>query len=121
MEARRDETGEWLTLSGYGRGGFRIGTVHHEGAIMIHRGGVQAWSGAFSTESLRDLLALDPPPEILLLGTGEHFDPAVAAFASQLRKTGVAIDMMATPAACRTYNLLVGDGRRAAAALLPVA
>lgn len=88
---------------------------------MIHRGGVQAWSGAFSTESLRDLLALEPPPEILLLGTGERFDPAVAVFASQLRRTGVAIDMMATPAACRTYNLLVGDGRRAAAALLPVA
>ena len=77
MEARRDETGEWLTLSGYGRGGFRIGTVHHEGAIMIHRGGVQGWSGAFSTESLRDLLALDPPPEILLLGTGERFDPGL--------------------------------------------
>ncbi|MEZ5825808.1 MAG: Mth938-like domain-containing protein [Geminicoccaceae bacterium] len=121
MEARRVETGDWLILAGYGDGGFRLGEERHEGAILIHREAVHGWSGEYSVDSLAALLAQDPPPEILLIGTGERFDPAAAVFAVELRKRGIAVDMMATPAACRTYNLLVGDGRRVAAALRPVA
>lgn len=57
-------------------------------------------------------------PEIIILGTGSlHKFPSQPVL-SQLTKMGTGIEVMDTKACCRTYNILVEEGRRVAAALL---
>ncbi len=67
---------------------------------------------------LENLLVLEP--ELVLLGTGRrlHFPPA--AVTEPLLRRGIGVEVMDTAAACRTYNFLMADGRRVAAALLMI-
>jgi len=57
-------------------------------------------------------------PQVVLLGTGEkqHFPPA--ALYALLINQGVGVEVMSTPSACRTYNILKAEGRRVCALLL---
>jgi uncharacterized protein len=59
-------------------------------------------------------------PEVVLLGTGAHLrfpDPRLTA---PLCERGIGVEVMDTPAACRTYNILMAEGRMVAAALLMI-
>lgn len=61
---------------------------------------------------------LEHQPEIVLLGTGSrHRFPHPSLYAALLQ-AGIGVEVMNTGAACRTYNILVAEGRRAAAALI---
>ena len=57
-------------------------------------------------------------PEIVLLGTGAQFRFPEPALLAPLYKAGIGVEVMDTPAACRTYNILLGEGRNVVAALL---
>lgn len=61
---------------------------------------------------------LDMKPDLILLGTGEnqHFPSAEIYRAASEARLG--LEVMTTPAACRTYNILASEGRRVVAALL---
>jgi uncharacterized protein len=59
--------------------------------------------------------------EILLLGLGRSTSAVPAALRIALRTAGIALEAMDTGAACRTYNVLVAEDRRVAAALIPPA
>jgi uncharacterized protein len=61
---------------------------------------------------------VDLKPDVLLLGTGakQHF-PHPRLY-QQLTSAGIGVECMDTPAACRTYNILVAEGRRVIAAIL---
>lgn len=65
---------------------------------------------------LRMVLALEP--ELILLGTGERQQFPPADLLRVALDARVGLETMSTPAACRTYNVLVQEGRRVAAALL---
>jgi uncharacterized protein len=69
-----------------------------------------------SAAHLHVVLALEP--EIILLGTGEHQVFPTAEIRSLVQRSGVGFEVMDTRAACRTYNVLVQEGRRVAAALI---
>lgn len=71
---------------------------------------------ALSTEHIEALLA--DSPEIIVLGTGQtqRFPPPEVQAPALQR--GIGIEVMTTPAACRTYNILAAEGRRVVAALL---
>ncbi len=56
--------------------------------------------------------------EILLLGTGQRLCWPDPVLLSRLQQQGVGVEVMDTPAACRTYNILMSDQRRVAAALI---
>ena len=56
--------------------------------------------------------------DVLLLGTGERLRFPAAAILRPLIEARVGVEMMDTAAACRTYNILVAEGRKAAAALI---
>ncbi|MGH6796969.1 MAG: MTH938/NDUFAF3 family protein, partial [Roseiarcus sp.] len=56
--------------------------------------------------------------EILLLGCGPRMAPVPPALRQGLRVAGIVVDAMDTGAACRTYNVLLSEDRRVAAALL---
>lgn len=59
-------------------------------------------------------------PEVVLFGSGAQLTfPSAGAIAPLIRQ-GIGVEVMSTDAACRTYNLLVADGRRVAAALLMI-
>lgn len=70
----------------------------------------------FDLAAIEALLALEP--EVVLLGTGERqvFPPREALAALLARRVG--IEVMTNAAACRTYNLLAGEGRRVVAAIM---
>ncbi|MBI5462432.1 MAG: Mth938-like domain-containing protein [Gammaproteobacteria bacterium] len=59
-------------------------------------------------------------PEILLLGTGARLRFPHPSLLAGLHSQGIGIETMDTAAACRTYNILVSEGRRVAAALLMI-
>ena len=62
----------------------------------------------------------EPTVEVLLLGCGAKAALVPRALRGALRADGVVIEAMDTGAACRTFNLLMAEGRRAAAALIAV-
>ena len=70
--------------------------------------------------SLSPLLSSEPRLEILLVGTGKRLVPLHPMLKAQLRERGIGADPMDTGAACRTYNVLMAEGRRVAAALIAV-
>jgi len=71
---------------------------------------------AFDLAAVDALAALEP--EVVLLGTGEkQVFPAREAMAALLRRR-IGIEVMTNAAACRTYNLLAGEGRRVVAAIM---
>lgn len=58
--------------------------------------------------------------DILLIGAGPVFGPEPEGLRAALKAVGIALEWMDTGAACRTYNVLIGEGRRVAAALIAV-
>jgi uncharacterized protein len=61
---------------------------------------------------------LDLHPTIVLLGTGSHFSFPAPALLSNFYTKKIGIEIMDTAAACRTYTILMAEGRKVAAALL---
>jgi uncharacterized protein len=112
-------------LQSYGKGVFRVSDTQWQGAIIVFPTRTIAWGvtgiGDLSLEAFSPVgEAADPPIELLLIGTGQRMALLPAKLRADLRSLGLAIEIMDTGSACRTYNLLIGEERRVAAALLPV-
>jgi len=124
VEITAIQPGDRQVLQGYGKGGFQISDHHWPGAVLVFRDRVVAWTAAdlagITLESLGPVRTAEPPVEILLIGTGARMALLPAALRADLKALGFAVEMMDTGAACRTYNLLLSEERRVAAALLPV-
>ena len=109
---------------GYGRGGFLVSDQQWHGAILVFPDRTLAWDATtladLTVASFRAVTEASPLPDILLIGTGARMAMLPAGLRADLRSLGLAVETMDTGAACRTYNLLVGEERRVAAALLPV-
>jgi uncharacterized protein len=123
VELRPVPAGERPFVRAYRPGGFTIGVTRWEGSVLLLPDRVERWA-PLDPEALRaeDLHSLRPlaggAVSLLLLGlgaTGRRLPPALLA---ELRSWGLAIEAVATPAACRTWNLLLAEGRPAAAALI---
>ncbi len=112
-------------VQGYGGGGFRVAGARYEGAILIVGERVTAWPAAALPDtvspSLEPVFAASPPVELVLFGCGARTAPLPGALRAALARRGAAAESMSTGAACRTFNVLAAEGRRIAAALLPVA
>lgn len=104
-------------IDGYGPGFFRIAGTVHEGAQILLPDTVAGWAGY---DDVGALTALAGRIDVLLIGTGAEMAYLPRALRQALDAAGVAVEPMATPQACRTYNVLLGEGRRVGAALLPV-
>lgn len=105
-------------IQSYGPAGFRIGNKQYETPVIVMPSRTQEWSGELTIDALAPLFETIPLPEILLIGTGarhEMIDPALRAL---LKAKGLGLDTMDSGAACRTFNILLSEGRRVAAALL---
>jgi uncharacterized protein len=109
-------------IDSYGRESFRVSGVAHEGAILVFPDTTEPWAARgtddLTPESLEPVVA-HGDVEILLVGCGRRMVPIAGTVRARLRAAGIVIDVMDTGAACRTYNVLLAEGRRVAAALLP--
>ena len=109
-------------VQSYGAGRFRISGTVYEGSVILLVDAVHPWPegdrGAPSIAGLAPVLDADPAVEILLLGTGAAMRPPDPALRAALRERGIVVDAMDTGAACRTFNLLAGEDRRVAGALV---
>ncbi len=104
-------------IDGYGPGFFRIGGEVIGGAVLVTARSAKSWGGFDDTAPL---LALKHEVDVVLVGTGRTIAHPPAAFRQALEEAGIGVEPMASDAAARTYNVLLSEGRRVAAALLPV-
>lgn len=108
-------------IESYGASGFRVSGHPYDGAILVLPHSTQSLSvSAFAEISAATLApVIAAGVQILLLGCGRQTLPVRSSLRQELRARGVVIDAMDTGAACRTYNVLLAEDRRVAAALLP--
>ena len=117
MQMTEIDYGRARPIDGYGPGFFRVDGTAHPGPLIVTADTVRPWAGL---DDLSPLEALKGQIDVLFLGMGPDIAPAPAALRRALEAAGIGVEPMASPAACRTYNVLLSEGRRVAAALLPV-
>jgi len=117
------DDGRLQIINGYGKGGFRIAKKSVIGAQFVLQRQTLAWpvrtEQDISADNLLSLLQ-DTDVDLLVLGLGECPQSHLPDIASALRDKGVKLEVMSTAAACRTWNVLLTEGRTAAAGLLAV-
>ena len=121
MKLHRDAQTGLNTVTGYGDGYVLINQQRYETSIVVlpdHL--LPGWGAAgFAALSVTDLEQLrDLRPEVVLLGTGRQQRFPTPALLRPLMETRIGFEIMDTHAACRTYNILMSEGRHVAAALL---
>ena len=104
-------------VDGYGPGFFRVGGVVWKGPVITGPAGTSAWKGM---EDIEPLLGLSGQIDVLFLGTGAEIVPIQSEPKTKLEEAGLGVEVMSSPSAARTYNVLLSEGRRVALALLPV-
>jgi uncharacterized protein len=133
-------------IQSYSGGKFRVSGKVYEGAIIVTPDKTIAWDGPQNISELmpQHLLPLTRPRDartpspqwgegrdavgiegegafdVILLGTGKIMKILPPVLRKELKAIGLAVESMDSGAACRTYNVLMAEGRRVAAALLPV-
>ncbi len=108
-------------IDAYGRGGFRFAEMSHRGSILCLPSGVRAWNGVLDLDSLAPVIAeAGTDLAVLLVGTGRTIAPIAPHIRAELRAAGISVDPMDTGSAARTWNILVGERRPVAAALIAV-
>ena len=104
-------------IDGYGPGFFRVGGQMIEGGACATVTGARSWAGYEDTGPLTDLAG---EIDVLFIGTGADTGHIPAGFREVIEAAGIGVEAMNSPAACRTYNVLLSEGRRVALAALPV-
>jgi len=123
VEIRQFGDGSDLQLiHGYGDGGFRVSGERHSGSLFLLPRQARDWRPPEQLDNLQagDLLSLMEGAGIplLILGAGEAPMHPFTALGDDLRAQGVGFEVLSTAAACRTWNVLMSEGRAAAAALV---
>ena len=111
-------------IDGYGNGRFRISGTVYNGSVIVFPDRTHAWPVSRIADAnavnLAPVLEPDSPIDILLVGCGVSAQPVALELREALRAAGMAVEVMGTGAACRTYNVLMAEDRRVAAALVAI-
>ena len=111
-------------LDSVGNGGFRFADMSHRGSLLILPSGISAWDvtewSGVSTQSLAPLFADASEIDFVLIGAGEMPRAMPEHIRWRFKELKLNCDVMTTVAAARTYNVLAGEGRRVAAALIAI-
>ncbi len=102
-----------------------MGGIVYRTAMLISSTDVYAWDSAGVSSGEADILDFldaqeDQRGDFLLLGAGAALVFPSAAFRGKIDRRSMGLETMDTSAACRTYNILVAEGRTFTAALLPL-
>ena len=115
------DDGRLQIINSYGQGGFKIAKRIVFGAQFVLQRQTLAWPVKTEQDiSADELLSFlqDTDIDLLVLGLGEYPQSHLPDIASALRNEGIKLEVMSTAAACRTWNVLLTEGRTAAAGLL---
>ncbi|MEP5153490.1 Mth938-like domain-containing protein [Planktotalea sp.] len=104
-------------IEGYGPGFFRIAGEVLKAPLIVTATGARPWGGYDDPAALLDMAS---EIDVFFIGTGDEIGHLPKDLRAALEGAGIGAEAMSSPAACRTYNVLVSEGRRVAAALLPV-
>lgn len=109
-------------IDAYGNGGFRFAGMSHRGSILCLPSGIRAWTPVdpLDVASLAPVLAEREAMQLLVLGTGATQSFPAADVRRAFTDAGIGLEPMTTGAACRTYNVLLAEGRPVGAALVAV-
>lgn len=122
MKLHLADTQNRYTVTGYGTGYLVVNGVRYAQPLIVTPDqGPVAWPvAAFDAlDATATGMLLDGRPDIIVLGTGPTQRFAAPVVLRPLIEAGVGLETMNTPAACRTYNILMGEGRRVLAAMFP--
>ena len=111
-------------IEAYGQCGFAFAGMSHRGSLLCLPDAIWAWPVTRTDEidrySLQRVFEAANGIDTLIVGTGTTVWLPPAALRDALRAVGVVLDVMQTGPAIRTYNVMMGERRRVAAALIAV-
>lgn len=111
-------------IDAYGNGGFRFADMSHRGSLLCLPTGMHAWDVAtpdmLTAASLEPVLALAEDLDVLFIGLGEDIAPLALSIRETFRAQNIIIEAISTGSAISIYNILFGEKRAVAAALIAV-
>lgn len=116
MRLNEIEYNDSQPIDAYGPGYFKVGGQRFDGPVLVAPDGVVAWGGLTDIDTL---LAMKDSVDVVFVGTGAEIAHLPADLRQALDAAGIGAEPMASPSACRTFNILLSEGRRVAAALIP--
>ncbi|MCX7308666.1 MAG: MTH938/NDUFAF3 family protein [Afipia sp.] len=124
MEPNRLHLPRSAQIEAYGNSGFRFDEMSHRGSLLCLPDAIWAWSisdpSNIDQASLAMVFEGAKQIDTLLIGTGMNIWIAPASLREALRKVNIVLDTMQTGPAVRTYNVMISERRRVAAALIAV-
>ena len=121
MKIEREQAEGKNLFTGYGEGYVEVNRARHSASLVVNGERlVTDWPAASIEALTADHLAaiVELKPEVVLLGTGRAFTFPEPGLLAPLHAAKIGVEIMDTPAACRTYNILLGEGRNVVAALI---
>lgn len=121
MKFTQDTDGTGYTITAYNKSGIAVNGRHFEHSLMLSASTlVENWGpetiSGLDADHIKQLYQLKP--ELVILGTGNKLVfPAIEIYASLIQQN-IGIEFMDTRAACRTYNIVVGEGRNVVAGII---
>ncbi len=121
MRFTQDSSSTLYLIRGYGAGEIKINDQSYRGAMLVsgnilkHEPEIRTLDALLGFDTGK-VLALEP--ELVLLGTGTRQEFPRPEYGAKYLQAGIGFEVMDTGAACRTYNVLIGEQRRVAALLL---
>ncbi len=111
-------------IEAYGKGGFAFAGMSHRGSLLCLPDAIWAWpvskANNIDRAALARVFAAATGIDTLIIGTGTDVWLPPPELREALRAVGVVLDAMQTGPAVRTYNIMIGERRRVAAALIAV-
>ncbi|MBX3518483.1 MAG: hypothetical protein KF835_00520 [Xanthobacteraceae bacterium] len=111
-------------IDGYGQGGFRFAGMSHRGSLLIVPSGIYAWNVQLPQEideaALARVFLEADEIDLLMIGSGRDPFALPLALRERCRNARISVDVQPTGGAASTYNVLLDEGRRVAAALIAV-
>lgn len=113
-------TPELKLIQSYAAGMFRINGEVYQCPVLVYGETVEEWRVSSFRDVNEQIKNLVNQIDVLLIGAGARFSVLPPSQREAFAGLGFTVEVMDTPAACRTYNVLTAEGRQVAAALIPV-
>ena len=108
-----------LTIKNFSKNGFLIDNKLYNHSILISLENIHTWNvdSHIIDKNFNFIKTLKPFPELLLIGVGDTISSPYLDIRSKMSKLSIAVEIMTTQSACRTWNILISEGRQAFACL----
>jgi uncharacterized protein len=109
-------------IASFGSGGFRFGDYSHLGSLLVLPSGMSAWNigAVLKVEDFAQIAAAKADIDFVILGTGEAMFRPARAIMNFFTSENLNVEFMNTSSAIHSYNVMLDEGRRLAAAFMAV-